>query len=74
MVEEHKFRKEIIVKLHEVRIDIFGNPYEDFYQKYIESIGEDDVSNEKNDHQLIKIGEISQEKQKVLMDFIEITG
>ena len=50
MVEEHKFRKEIIVKLHEVRIDIFGNPYEDFYQKYIESIGEDDVSNEKIDN------------------------
>ena len=74
MMERHNFRKEIIVKLHEVRNDLFSNPYEDFNQKYIENIGEDNVSNEIIDNQLIKHGEISQEKWKVVMDFIEITG
>ena len=74
MMEGHNFRKEIIVKLHEVRNDLFSNPYEDFNQKYIENIGEDNVSNEIIDNQLIKHGKISQEKWKVVMDFIEITG
>ena len=40
MMEGHNFRKKIIVKLHEIRTDLFSNPYEDFYQKYIENIGE----------------------------------
>ena len=31
-MEGHNFRKEIIVKLHKVRIDLFSNSYEDFYQ------------------------------------------
>ena len=39
MMEGHNFRKEIIVKLHGVRNDLFSNPYEDFNQKYIENIG-----------------------------------
>ena len=45
-MEGHNFRKEIIVKLHEVRTGLFSNPYEYFQQKHIENIGEDDVSNE----------------------------
>ena len=73
-MEGHNFRKEITVKLHEVRIDLFSNAYKSFHQKYIENIGEDDVSNEKIDNQLIEIGRFSQEKWKALMDFIEITG
>ena len=73
-MERHNFTKEIIIKLHEVRIVLFSNSYKNFYQKYICNIGKDDVSNEKSDNQLIKIGDISQEKWEVLMDFIEIPG
>lgn len=73
-MEGHNFRKQIIVKLQEVMINIFSNPYGDFYQKYIKNIREDDVSNEKLDNQLKKIGQIRGKKWKVLIDFIEITG
>ena len=38
-MEGHNFRKKIIAKLQQVRIDLFSNAYEEFYEKYIENIG-----------------------------------
>ena len=46
-MEGHNFRKEIIIKLHQVRIDLFSNLFEDLHQKCIENI-EEDEKNEKN--------------------------
>ena len=63
-MEGHNFTKEIIIKLHEVRIVLFSNSYEDFYQKYICNIGKDDVSNEKIDNQLIKLGTLAKRNGK----------